>query len=251
MSALTGKRVLITGASKGIGAATARIFADAGAKLGLAARSGDKLAELVKDIGPDAHALTCDVSSRSSVIDAVSEMEKVFGGVDVLINNAAVLEPIARIDEADPDQWGKLIDINIKGVFYGVQAVLPMMQRQGGGTIITISSGAAHSALEGWSAYCTSKAGAAMFTDCLHLEMQDQGIRAMGLSPGTVATDMQVKIRASGVNPVSQIDPSAHIPPDWPARALLWMCTPDADEFVGQEIKLRDENIRRRAGLIS
>lgn len=251
MSALTGKRVLITGASKGIGAATAQVFAQAGAKVGLAARSTDKLSSLVDEIGPAARALTCDVASADSVNAAVAEMEEAFGGVDILINNAAVLEPIADISTADPTAWGKLIDINIKGVFYGIQAVLPGMKRQGGGTIITISSGAAHSPYEGWSAYCTSKAGAAMLTDCLHHEMQGHGIRAMGLSPGTVATDMQVKIRASGINPVSQIDPAAHVPADWPARMLLWMCTPDADEFIGQEIKLRDEDIRRRAGLIS
>jgi hypothetical protein len=73
----------------------------------------------------------------------------------------------------------------------------------------------------------------------------------MGLSPGTVATQMQREIKASGINPVSQLDWSAHIPPDWPARALVWMCTPDADDFLGQEISLRDEAIRRRAGLIA
>ena len=72
----------------------------------------------------------------------------------------------------------------------------------------------------------------------------------MGLSPGTVATDMQVRIKASGVNPVSQLDPAVHIPADWPARALLWMCSPDADGWLGQEISLRDQGIRARVGLI-
>ena len=73
----------------------------------------------------------------------------------------------------------------------------------------------------------------------------------MGLSPGTVATEMQVKIKASGVNPVSQLDPAVHIPADWPARALLWMCGPGADGYLGQEICLRDEAIRRAVGLIA
>ena len=82
-------------------------------------------------------------------------------------------------------------------------------------------------------------------------EARGRGIRAMGLSPGTVATQMQREIKASGVNPVSQLDWSEHIPPEWPARALLWMCSPDADEFVGQEVSLRDEDIRRRVGLIA
>ncbi len=90
-----------------------------------------------------------------------------------------------------------------------------------------------------------------MLTRCLDLEARGFGIRALGLSPGTVATDMQHKIRASGINPVSRIDWSDHIPADWPARALLWMCSPDADEFIGQEISLGENAIRRRVGLIA
>jgi NAD(P)-dependent dehydrogenase (short-subunit alcohol dehydrogenase family) len=89
-----------------------------------------------------------------------------------------------------------------------------------------------------------------MLTRMGHLEEGPHGLRILGLSPGTVATEMQVKIRASGINPVSQLDPSVHIPADWPARALLWMCTPAADPWLGQDISLRDEGVRRAAGLI-
>ena len=89
-----------------------------------------------------------------------------------------------------------------------------------------------------------------MLTRAAHLEEGAYGLRIMGLSPGTVATEMQVRIKASGVNPVSQLDPAVHIPADWPARALLWMCSKDADGWLGQEISLRDEDVRRRAGLI-
>ena len=88
-----------------------------------------------------------------------------------------------------------------------------------------------------------------MLTMCADKEGRAGGIRAMGLSPGTVATRMQREIKASGVNPVSDLEWSDHIPPEWPAKALVWMCTADADEFIGQEISLRDEGIRRRAGL--
>ena len=142
-----------------------------------------------------------------------------FGRLDILINNAGVIEPIESLMDATPDAWGHVIDINVKGVFHGMRAALPVMMAEGGGTILTISSGAAHG--------------------------------AMGLSPGTVATQMQREIKASGVNPVSQLDWDAHIPADWPAKALLWMCSPDADAFLGEEISLRDEDIRRRAGLIA
>jgi NAD(P)-dependent dehydrogenase (short-subunit alcohol dehydrogenase family) len=88
-----------------------------------------------------------------------------------------------------------------------------------------------------------------MLTDCAHLEGAAHGLRIMGLSPGTVATQMQREIKASGVNPVSQLDWSDHIPADWPARALLWMCSPASDAYLGQEISLRDADIRKQVGL--
>lgn len=90
-----------------------------------------------------------------------------------------------------------------------------------------------------------------MLTRCLDKENRGDGIRAIGLSPGTVATEMQREIAASGINPVSQLDWSVHIPADWPARCLLWMCGPDADGYLGGEISLRDEGVRRAVGLIS
>jgi NADP-dependent 3-hydroxy acid dehydrogenase YdfG len=251
MAGLEGRRILITGASKGIGAAAARAFAAEGAQVGLAARNARALSALVAEIGPAARALPCDVADWTAVQGAAAAMEDAFGGTDVLVNNAGVIEPIATLDRVDPAAWAQLVAINLTGVFHGIRAVLPGMIRRGGGTIITVSSGAAHTPLEGWSGYCSSKAGAAMLTACLHHEAHLKGIRAMGLSPGTVATGMQTTIRASGVNPVSRLDPSAHIPADWVARALVWMCGPAAEGFAGQEISLRDESIRRAVGLIA
>jgi len=251
MSEITGKTALITGASRGIGAAAAQVFAKAGANVVLAARSLDQIEELAAEInatGGKALAVQCDVSDFASVQAAVSRAVETFGGLDILINNAGVVDPINPLATADPVEWGRTIDINIKGVFYGMRAALGVMKS--GSTILTVSSGAAHSALEGWSAYCTSKAGAAMLTKAADTEHRASGIRIMGLSPGTVATEMQVKIRASGINPVSKLDPSAHVPAKWPARALLWMCTKASDDFLGQEIALRDDRIRRRIGLV-
>lgn len=132
-----------------------------------------------------------------------------------------------------------------------MRAVLPIMRAQGSGTIITVSSGAAVNPIEGWSAYCASKAGALMLTRMAHLEEATHGLRVLGLSPGTVATDMQRRIKASGVNAVSQLDFSVHIPADWPARALLWMCGPAADDWLGKDVSLRDEGVRRAVGLIA
>ncbi len=247
---MNGKTVLITGASRGIGADTARVFAKAGAHVFLLARSASQLEDLALEIGDQATAMACDVSKFEDLENAGQAAVAKTGRVDVIINNAGVIEPISSLEDSDPDSWGQTIDINLKGVYYGMRAVLPVMRAQGGGSILTISSGAAHGPMEGWSHYCASKAAAAMLTRCADKEMRDAGIRAIGLSPGTVATDMQVQIKASGVNPVSQLDPSVHIPAEWPARTLLWMCSADADEFIGTEISVRDEDIRARAGLL-
>ncbi|MEL6511261.1 MAG: SDR family oxidoreductase [Pseudomonadota bacterium] len=246
---MTGKTVLITGASRGIGAEAARVFAAAGANVALLARSEEAIADLAGEIGSQALAIPCDVSRYWEMQAAVDATIKTFGGLDVLINNAGMIEPISHLSTADPDTWSHVIDINLKGVFNGMRAAMPVMEAAGGGTILTISSGAAHGPVEAWSHYCASKAGAAMLTRCADKEAADKGLRVMGLSPGTVATQMQREIKASGVNPVSQLDWSDHIPADWPAKALLWMCSPDADAFCGQEISLRDEDIRARIGL--
>lgn len=246
-----GKTVMITGASRGIGEAAARVFAEAGANVVLLARGKDRIAQLAGEIGASALAVPCDVSRYWEVETAVSAARDAFGPVDVLINNAGAVEPISHLATSDPEAWGHVIDINLKGVYYGMRAVLPDMIARGGGTILTVSSGAAHNPVEAWSHYCASKAGAAMLTRMVDKENRGDGIRALGLSPGTVATEMQREIKKSGINPVSQLEWTDHIPPEWPAKALLWMCSPEADEFIGEEISLREEAIRRRVGLIA
>jgi len=247
---MANKTVIITGASRGIGAEAARVFANAGANVALLARSQDDIATLAGEIGERAIAIPCNVARYSEVSAAVATTVQVFGGLDVLINNAGVVDPIGSLDVVDPDAWSQLIDINVKGVFNGVHAALPALKAGGGGSVLTISSGAAHNAIEGWSAYCTSKAAVNMLNRSLHLEEAANGIRAIGLSPGTVATEMQRVIKASGINAVSQLDWDAHIPADWPARCLLWMCSGEADKYLGREISLREEDIRRAVGLV-
>ena len=249
MSNLSGKTVVITGASRGIGEATARLFAQDGANVALLARSGGDIKRIAAEIGSQALALSCDVASFDAMSVALEQTRAHFGSIDVLINNAGVIEPISHLATADPAEWSRAIEINLTGVFNGMRAALPQMREAKQGTIITISSGAAHNPIEAWSHYCSSKAGAAMLTKCAHLENFDRGIRVMGLSPGTVATQMQRDIKASGINPVSQLDWDIHVPADWPAKTLMWMCTPDADAWLGEEISLRDDAIRSRVGL--
>lgn len=244
LSSLRGKSVLVTGASRGIGAEAVRGFVAAGAHVGMIARDTAALQELAQETG--AVPIACDIADFAAVAQAVAQMQEQFGGLDVLVNNAGVIDPIAPLAQADPAEFGQLIDINLKGVFHGLRAAMPVLPN--GGTIITVGSGAAYNPLDGWGAYCSSKAGAWMLTRVAAKEAPH--LRIMSLSPGTVATDMQRTIRDSGINPVSQLEWSAHIPPDWPARALAWMCTPDADDWVGQEVSLRDEAIRKRLELI-
>ena len=250
MTDMSGKVALITGASRGIGAAAAEAFVQAGAKVALLARSDEAIAELSGRLGGDnAIAIPCDVSRFWEMSAAVDACVQTFGRLDVLVNNAGTIDPIEALYVTDPDAWGTAIDVNLKGVFNGMRAAVPLMRAAGGGTVLTVSSGAASRPVEGWSAYCASKAGAAMLTRSLHLECGAAGIRAMGLSPGTVATEMQRTIKASGVNEVSQLDWSDHIPPEWPARALVWMAGPQSDDLLGEELSLRDPALRDRIGL--
>lgn len=252
MHELHGKAAIITGASRGIGAATAAELAKAGVSVILAARSESDIrhnAQMIRESGGQAEAVTCDVSKYKDVQALISHCESTFGRMDILINNAGVIEPIGHLATSDPDVWSHAADINFKGVYFGLRAALPLMQSQQKGTIINIGSGAAHSPLEGWSHYCASKAATAMLTKCAHKEVSGSGVRIFSLSPGTVATEMQVLIKASGINPVSQMDESDHIDPRWPAKAILWLCTEDAVEFSGEEVSLRDEVIRKRVGI--
>jgi NAD(P)-dependent dehydrogenase (short-subunit alcohol dehydrogenase family) len=249
---LAGQTALVTGASVGIGAATARRLAAAGAAVILVARRTEAVEAIAVELGAAggrAIAVGCDVTRFGDVEAAVDIAVRTFGGLDILINNAGTIEPITRLGESDPAAWGAVVDVNLKGVYHGARAVLPVMLDRRRGTIINISSGAATSALEGWSHYCATKAATLMLTRCIDKEYRASGIRAIGLSPGTVATAMQVAIKASGVNPVSQLDVSAHIPPAWVAEAVAWLCTADADPYLGQDFSLKTSEGRAAVGL--
>jgi NAD(P)-dependent dehydrogenase (short-subunit alcohol dehydrogenase family) len=252
MITLIGKVALVTGASRGIGAATAKSLAAYGAKVVLTARTADAVEQVAANIrahGGDASATECDVARYADIEAAVRHTVGAYGGLDILVNNAGVMEPIALLADSDPEQWGRIADVNYKGVYHGLRAAIPEMLKRGGGTIINISSDAATSALEGWSHYCSSKAAVLSLTRCANKEYGGRGIRVVGLSPGTVATDMQVAIKASGINPVSKLDPSAHIPADWAARAVAWLATDAGALYAGGDFSLKTEESRKLVGL--
>lgn len=252
MHDLSGKVAIITGASRGIGAATAAAMAKAGASVVLAARTLDEIeanAEQIRNDGGSAIAVACDISNFQAMETTVDKCIDTFGKLDIFVANAGVIDPIGPLATSNPASWAQAVQINLIGAYNGLRTVLPIMQAQQSGTIINISSGAAHSALEGWSHYCAAKAATAMLLNNVQLEHAEDNIRFLGFRPGTVATYMQSAIKASGINPVSQMDPSDHYKPEWPAQAITWMCTPDADEFLGQELFMGDEEVQRRAGL--
>lgn len=252
MMDLSGNVALVTGASRGIGAAAARHLAEAGVSVVLAARGTTEInavAEEIREKGGQAIAVECDVARFEDVEAAVARSVAAFDRLTILVNNAGTIEPITRLSESDPDAWSAVVDVNLKGVYHGIRAALAVMEPAGHGTVINLSSGAATSALEGWSHYCATKAAVLSLTRCTDKEYRDKGIRVIGLTPGTVATDMQTAIKASGVNPVSQLDPSVHISPDWVGKAIVRLCTVAADPYLGTDFSLKTPEGRALVGL--
>lgn len=240
---------IITGASRGIGEAAARKLVEYGSNVVLCARSTNDITRLANELGDRALPVTCDVTQYQDVENAVSIAASHFGGVNLLVNNAGSIDPIARIENSDPDAWSNIIDINLKGAYFCMRAVYPTM-RKTGGVIINISSGAASNALEGWSHYCASKAGLLSLTQCAHKEWHELGIHVVGLSPGTVATDMQTSIKSSGINPVSQLEWSSHISPEWVGETVAWLTQDQAREYDGTDFSLKTESGLRAVGLL-
>jgi NAD(P)-dependent dehydrogenase (short-subunit alcohol dehydrogenase family) len=253
MTDLAGRVAIVTGASRGIGAAAAFVLAKAGAAVMIVARDGKRVSQLAEEIvatGGRAAALACDVADYESVRKMVAETEQQLGSIDILVNNAGVIEPISALVQSDPAAWGRSIEVNLVGAYHTAHATLPRMLEAGRGTVINISSGAAHRALEGWSAYCSAKAGLAMLTSAIALECADAGVRVFGLAPGVIDTDMQAAIRASGINRISQIRQIDLAPVGHPAAAIHYLCTAAADDLVGKELAPNDPDFRRRVGLV-
>ena len=253
-SELKGPAARVPGASRGLGAGAARALAEAGAAVMLVARDGARAAAVAREIaatGGRAEAIACDVSDYGAVAKIVAATKGRMGGLDILVNNAGVIEPISEIATSDPAAWANNITINLVGAYNVVRAVLPDMLAKGGGTIVNVSSGAAYRPLEGWSAYCSGKAGLAMLTRAIELETKGKRIRIFGFSPGTIDTDMQVKIRASGMNMISQIPRANLSPVEHAVRGLLHLCSASADDLIGQDASMRDDAFRGRIGLAS
>ncbi len=178
---------IITGASSGIGRATALALAERGVRVALLARSAEKLAEVVAQC-PEALPLACDVRDETAVNEAVAAALARWGRIDVLINSAG-LSLNGAVDGYTLDDWRVVLDTNLTGSFLTCRAVLPTMKQQNGGQIINISSGAGRNGIKQMAAYCAAKFGVIGFTEALGLEVRQHNIRVSALLPGSVATD--------------------------------------------------------------
>ncbi|NMG20592.1 SDR family oxidoreductase [Brasilonema bromeliae] len=189
---LNGKVALITGASSGIGEATALAVAAQGAKVALAARRQDRLEKLVKQItdnGGQAFSIQTDVTDETQVTEMVQKTKTHFGSVDILVNNAGVML-VAAVEGADTSDWRRMIDINLLGLMYATHATLPLMKAQGGGHIVNISSVAGRVAIPDYAVYNATKFGVGAFSEALRKEVSKDKIRVTVIEPGGVATEL-------------------------------------------------------------
>lgn len=262
MGRLSDRVAIVTGGGRGIGRATALLLAQEGAHVAVLARSEDQVRAVVQEIGaqglPRALPLSADVSQWDQVQEAVARVLEAFGRVDILINNAGIIQPVAPAHRVDPQAWAYNVDVNLKGAFFMARAVLPHMVEQKRGVIVNVSSGAAHHVITSWSAYCAAKAGLYHFTRVLAAELEGTGIRVNSVRPGVVDTEMQRIIRESRPEDFGPAnlerfrrlkEEGQLLPPEYPARLIVWLCTDDAADIHGQEADIYEPEWRKRAGI--
>lgn len=185
---IAGKVVAITGASSGLGEATARRLAAEGAKVFLGARREDNLKKIVAELGDDAAYHVVDVTSREQVQSFVDAAVRRFGRLDVIVNNAGLM-PLSPLDALKIDEWDRIIDVNVKGVLYGIGAALPIMQSQGDGHIVNLSSVAGHVVFPNSAVYSGAKSAVRAITEGLRMEIGPD-VRATIISPGAVQSEL-------------------------------------------------------------
>lgn len=244
---LRGKRAIVTGARHGLGAETARALAAAGASVALCARSAGDCAQVVDEIclaGGTAFEMELDVSRLSEVPARIELAAARLGGIDILINNAATIDPMALLADLDVEAFDYSCRVNLSGPVAVTCAAWKFLG--GAGRVVNLLSGAAVKPVTGWAAYCASKAGLLMITRMINLEGNASGIRAFGFAPGLVDTDMQASIRKTGINEISKLPRSALLPPSEPAAVIAWLVSGAVDDLAGEMLDIRDENLQRR-----
>lgn len=219
---LHNRTALVTGASRGIGRAIALAFAREGARIAAVARNHSLLESLVSEIkqqGGEAIAISADVSNRDDVQRMVNEAVRTFGSLDVLVNNAAIIDPIRPTIDITPAEWNRLMAINVNGVLFGCQETLPVMRRQGYGRIQNLGSGLEYAGLPGVCAYAASKAAVTAITRTLANETKGENIKINVHYPGNIRTDM---------------NPTGHGQPEDAVPTALWLATLPDDGPTGR-----------------
>lgn len=229
------KIVLITGASSGIGQATALRLAKEGHHVVIGARREDRLAEIAAKIradggGVDTHRL--DVTDRADVAAFVDGAVERHGRVDVIVNNAGVM-PLSRLDSLLSDEWDRMIDVNVRGLLHGIAAALPHFQRAGSGHFVTVASIGAHQVAPTAAVYCATKYAAWAITEGLRLEV-DPSIRVTTVSPGVVESELADTITETGARDLMRTYRAATIPPDAIAGAISYALAQPSDVDVNE-----------------
>ena len=199
MMTLQDRIVLITGASSGIGSATARVFAQAGAKLILTARRQDRLEQLADELGKFAsstHLLSLDVRDAIAVESAISNLSADWSSIDVLINNAGLSRGLEKLQAGSIQDWEEMIDTNIKGLLYLTRAIVPGMISRGRGHVVNLGSTAGHQTYPNGNVYCATKAAVRVISEGLKQDLLGTPVRVSSVDPGLVETEFsQVRFR--------------------------------------------------------
>jgi NADP-dependent 3-hydroxy acid dehydrogenase YdfG len=234
---ISGKVVVITGASSGLGEATSRYLADRGATVVLGARRAERLQTLVDEIartGGQATAIVTDVTDAAQVQALVDAAVTQYGRIDVILNNAGVM-PHSPLERRKIDDWNRTIDINIKGVLYSIAAALPHMQRQKSGHIINVSSVAGHRVGPGSAVYAATKTAVRVISEGLRQEVKPWNLRTTIISPGTVATELPNSITEPDVaKGIGQFYEQYAIPADSFARAVAFAISQPEDVDINE-----------------
>lgn len=201
MSPLGNKTVFITGASAGIGEATATAMAEAGARLILTARRKDRLeklaARLKQDHGAESLIQTLDVRRQKDVSSFIDGLPDDWRAIDILVNNAGLGRGLDKLHEGSPEDWDEMIDTNVKGLLYVSRAIVPGMVRRGSGHVINVGSIAGHEVYPGGNVYCATKYAVDAITKSLRVDLVDTSVRVSTVDPGLVQTDFS-KVRFRG-----------------------------------------------------
>jgi NAD(P)-dependent dehydrogenase (short-subunit alcohol dehydrogenase family) len=251
--------VIITGASRGLGAATARWLAKKSCALVLNARSEDALAEVSKEcqaLGAETRVVAGDVGDLDACKRIVAAATDKWGRLDALVNNAALIDPIGVYTGVDMEGWARAIQVNLCGPLFLSRLAAPWLL-QSKGKIVNVSTGAAVHPLAAWSAYCASKAGLHHLTRCMAAEQSN--IIAVSLRPGVIDTAMQDQIRREGQGHMppdmlqyfTQLKETNRLePPEVPAKSLAWLALYCPPEWNGEMIEYTDQRIVRESAAV-